>query len=447
MLTPEETETLTQVGPDSPMGAVLRRYWYPAFLLSDLPEPDCPPIGVRVLGEDFVAFRASDGTLGFLDELCCHRGASLTYGRVEDGGIRCLYHAWKFDADGKVMEAPNCADLRIVDRITQGSYPVRAAGGLGWVYIGPKGTEPPFPNFPWMAFPEEEMTVNESLLDANWVQIQEGSLDSSHLGLLHLDTVMGMRPEPRDVGSLHFDGVPWTEGGYGNSVGRGDGMPGGDNAPPVYAQDTPFGFHYAAVRRYPDDPTKKYVRLTALAFPYCAHIGGGNGCVIVVPRDDDTCSFIGVHRRRPGDSAPAKPADPAAVHSESRVGRYPSEERRFEIPPQNRAAMRVMKSFAGFPGGNRPQDAAVQGVGLRRKTYSRFNEHLMPSDTAIARFRHLLTESLRRMRSGEEPLALGVGYDFSKIGGFSGMTSIDSTWCDLVPENGAPDGPLPVYPD
>lgn len=444
MLTQEETEVLCRVGPGSPMGEVLRRYWFPAFLLSDLPEPDCPPIGVTVLGEDFVAFKDSDGRLGFLDELCCHRGASLTYGRVEEGGIRCLYHAWKFDVDGKILETPNCADPRLKERFTHGSYPVRAAGGLGWVYLGAPGTEPPFPNFPWMQFPEEEMSVTESLLDCNWVQIQEGSIDSSHLGLLHLDTVVGMRPGPRKVGSLDFEGVPWVEGGYGNSLFRGDGMPTDDNAPPVYAQDTPFGFQYAAVRRSAD-PSQKYVRLTALAMPYTAHIGSSNGAVIVVPRDDESCSFIGVHRGPPGSSPPPKPDTPA--HPETREVRFPSDARRFQVPPQHRAAMLQRKSFAGFPGGNRPQDAAVQGVNAKRKIYSRANEHLVAADTAIARFRHLLLESLRRVEAGQDPLGLGEGYDFSKIQGFSGMTSIDSTWRDLAPGNGGADGPLPVQPD
>jgi nitrite reductase/ring-hydroxylating ferredoxin subunit len=442
MLTSQQNDILCKVGPDAPMGQVLRRYWTPAFLLSDLPGPDCPPIGVTVLGEDFVAFRDSSGRLGFLDELCCHRGAPLSYGRVEEGGIRCLYHGWKYDTEGRILEAPNCENPFVLERVRQGSYPVREAGGLGWVYLGPREEEPPFPHFPWMDHPAEEFSVSEAVLDCNWVQIQEGSLDSSHLGLLHLDTVVGMRPGPRWVGSLYFDGVPWEEGGYGDSVLSGDGMPTKDNAPAIHVADTPFGFQYAAVRRMDDDPARKYVRITALAFPYAAHIGGSAGAVIVVPRDDETCSFIGAFGggrtrvRRP-------PAEPTPAQAEVREIRYPQDARYYRVPPQNRAAMAARRSFAGFPGGNRPQDSAVQGANAKRRTYTRATEHLVPADAACLRFRRLLLESLERVEAGQQPLGLGEGYDFRAIQGYSGAADVDAGWEDLVPGN-ACQGPLPI---
>jgi len=135
MLTAEENEALCRVGPGTPMGKVLRRYWTPAFQAADLPGPDCPPVRVTVLGENFVAFRDSGGRLGFLDELCCHRGASLVLGRVEEGGIRCLYHGWKYAADGTILETPNLAAPAFRERVRHGAYPVREAGGLGWVYL------------------------------------------------------------------------------------------------------------------------------------------------------------------------------------------------------------------------------------------------------------------------------------------------------------------------
>ena len=149
MLTAEENEVLCRVGPGTPMGTVLRRYWTPAFQLGDLPAPDCPPVRVTILGENFVAFRDTAGRLGFLDELCSHRGASLALGRVEDCGIRCLYHGWKYAVDGTIMETPNLAAPTFRERVKHGAYPVREAGGLAWVYLGPPGTEPPFPAFAW----------------------------------------------------------------------------------------------------------------------------------------------------------------------------------------------------------------------------------------------------------------------------------------------------------
>jgi phthalate 4,5-dioxygenase len=441
-LTREDNDLLTRVGPETTMGKVLRRYWTPAFLLSDIPTPDCPPIGVTILDEDFVAFRDSSGNVGFLDELCCHRNASLTYGRVEEGGLRCLYHAWKFATDGTIMEAPNCDSMGMLRQVKQGSYPVREAGGLGWVYLGPPELEPPFPTFPWMSS-DSSYDVSEAVLDCNWVQLQEGSLDSSHLGLLHLDTVAGMRPGPRMVGSLYMSGEPWVEGGYGDSLVRGDGMPNtDDNNPPIYVEETPFGFQYAAVRRT-HDATTKYVRITAMAMPYTAHIGGlATGAIIIVPRTDTTSSFISARRISEGVERKVTPEDEAAP-SETREYRFPQDGRKYTLPPQNRAAMASKKSFAGFPGGNRPQDAAVQGVNSRNPIFPRSTEHLVAADMAVLRFRSILFENAVRLEAGEPLVGLGEGYDFTQLQQHSGTVDVDAGWEDLVPGNGVK-GPLPV---
>src|ERR1700744_5196292 len=160
MLTAEENEVLCRVGPGTPMGTVLRRYWTPAFQLGDLPAPDCPPVRVTILGENFVAFRDTSGRLGFLDELCCHRGASLALGRVEDCGIRCLYHGWKYAVDGTIMETPNLPTPTFRERVKHGAYPVREAGGVAGVYLGPPGAEPPFPAFGWASAPADEIVVS-----------------------------------------------------------------------------------------------------------------------------------------------------------------------------------------------------------------------------------------------------------------------------------------------
>src|SRR5580698_6383454 len=145
MLTAEENEVLCRVGPGTPMGTVLRRYWTPAFQLGDLPAPDCPPVRVTILGENFVAFRDTAGRLGFLDELCCHRGASLAFGRVEECGIRCLYHGWKYAVDGTILETPNMADSRYRQAIKAPAYPVCEVGDVVWAYLGPPELIPPEP--------------------------------------------------------------------------------------------------------------------------------------------------------------------------------------------------------------------------------------------------------------------------------------------------------------
>jgi len=426
MLTQEENERLCQVGPDTPMGRVLRRYWTPAFQLGDLPGPDCPPIQVTLLGESFVAFRDTNGRLGFLDELCLHRGASLALGRVEDCGIRCLYHGWKYAVDGTILETPNFPGSTFKDRVKQGSYPVRESGGLGWAYLGPPGTEPPFPHFRWASAPAPEIAISEMILDCNWMQVQEGSIDSSHVGILHLDTLAVTDAGPRTVGSFEFAGEPWDTGISAPPRRLGIGWPSQDNGPKIEVEYTPFGFHYAALRDA-NEAGKQYVRVTAFVMPFTAFIAGTNGSVIVVPRDDTSCSlYLAAVVPRGAGAGMNRGIDPAVWGPER--GR-----RRVRIPAQDREAMASGRSFAGFRGGNRIQDAAVQ---MSEGTiYDRRKEHLVPADLAIIRMRRLLTDSIRLVEEGKQPLGLGEGYDFSNISGASAVIDAGARWQDLVPGN------------
>jgi phenylpropionate dioxygenase-like ring-hydroxylating dioxygenase large terminal subunit len=410
------------------MGEVLRRYWTPAFQLTDLPEPDCPPIRATVLGEDFVAFRDTNGRIGLLDERCCHRGASLVLGRVEHCGIRCLYHGWKYAVDGTILETPNLATSTFRDRVKHGAYPVREAGGLGWVYLGPPGTEPSFPAFAWADASPDELMISEMIMDCNWMQVLEGSIDSSHVAILHLDTLATMGSGPRSVGSFDFAGEPWD---LDMQVPTGgSGWPSQDNAPRIEVENTPFGFHYAAIRDVDEDPGKRFVRVTAFVMPYTAFIGGSSGAVIVLPRDDHTCSSIGVFRLPP-DAVRAGVARRARKGVDPAVWGPEPGNRRLRLPPQDRKAMAEGKSFAGFRGGNRVQDAAVQMSS--GQLYDRATEHLVPADLAIIRLRRVLADSVRRLEAGEQPLGLGEGCDFSQIKAASQVIDADSAWQDMVP--------------
>ena len=430
MLTPEENEALCRVGPGTPMGTLLRRYWTPAFQLGDLPEPDCPPIKVTVLGEDFVAFRDTEGRVGFLDELCCHRGASLVLGRVEDCGLRCLYHGWKYAVDGTIMETPNMATSTFKDRVKHGSYPVVEAGGLGWVYLGPPGTEPPFPAFHWSDADADELAVSEIIMGCNWMQVQEGSIDSSHVGILHLDTLATMGAGPRSVGTYDFAGEPWDHD-MPTPPKSGTPWPSHDNAPKIEVEDTPFGFHYAALRTSMEDPDSQYVRITAFVMPYTAFVGSSNGAVIVVPRDDYSCSSFGVFRVPKGSGGAAAVRNRAGVDRD--VWGPEPENRRLRLPPQDREAMKAGLSFAGFRGGNRVQDGAVQmSEGI---LYDRATEHLVPADLAIIRLRRILADSIRLMEEGKPPLGLGEGFDFAQVKGATGTIDATARWQELVPGN------------
>src|SRR5579871_1601223 len=162
MLSKEENALLCQTSAGTPMGDLMRRYWMPALLAEELPEPDCTPVRVRLLGEDLVAFRDSAGRVGIIDELCAHRCASLAYGRNEEGGLRCIYHGWKFDVHGRILETPpEPPESTFRDRIKLTAYPTREAADVIWVYMGPPELMPAFPVWEWMQAPAEQRSVSK----------------------------------------------------------------------------------------------------------------------------------------------------------------------------------------------------------------------------------------------------------------------------------------------
>ena len=143
MLTRAENKLVTEVGPGTPLGEVMRRYWLPACLSEEIPKPDCAPIRVKLLGEELVAFRSSDGRIGLIEEYCPHRLASMFLGRNEENGLRCVYHGWKFDVDGNCTDMPNDpAESRFKEKVAIKSYPTVELGGVVWAYLGPKEKMP-----------------------------------------------------------------------------------------------------------------------------------------------------------------------------------------------------------------------------------------------------------------------------------------------------------------
>ena len=221
---------------------------------------------MRLLGEDFVAFRDTNGDVGFLDELCTHRGASLALGRVEDCGLRCLYHGWKFGVDGAIQDTPNIREPTIKEKLKAPACPVREAAGFIWVYIGPRDKQPPLPNYPFMALDQSHLANFRVVCNVNWVQVLEGGLDSSHLAFLHANSI---RRRQRDFVST-------------------------DYAPTLEIENTDFGFHYAAIRDIDDDATRKWVRVHGFSMPTATMIPENNGGYHInfhVPLDDTHVAF------------------------------------------------------------------------------------------------------------------------------------------------------------
>lgn len=186
MLSKSDNELITRIGPGTTMGEVFRYYWIPAFLSEELPTPDCPPIRVRLLGADLVAFRDSEGRVGLLGEHCAHRRASLFFGRNEECGLRCAYHGWKYDIHGNVLDTPaESPRTKLKERIRHPAYPCVEASGAVFTYMGPKDRQPPFPAFEWLTVPPDHVRVTKFLLDCNYLQALEGDCDTAHVPFLH----------------------------------------------------------------------------------------------------------------------------------------------------------------------------------------------------------------------------------------------------------------------
>src|SRR5207253_3303211 len=182
MLARADNELLTRVGPGTPMGNLLRCFWQPFALASELPGADCDPLRVRLLGEDLVAFRDTNAAVGLVQNNCPHRGASLFFGRNEESGLRCVYHGWKFDTSGACVDVPGePAESDLRSRVRALTYPVREHGGVLWAYLGPAQDIPRLPELEWTHVPASQRYVSKRIQSCNYLQNVEGEVDSSHV--------------------------------------------------------------------------------------------------------------------------------------------------------------------------------------------------------------------------------------------------------------------------
>jgi len=409
MLSREANERLCRVGPGTPMGNVLRRYWTPVCTSAQLPRPDCDPLLARLMGQNFVVFRDTLGRVGVLDELCMHRGASLALGRVEDCGIRCIYHGWKFGVDGAVLDVMNSPDERLKQRLKAPAYPVREAGGLVWTYIGPKDLEPPFPNHAFMDLPPENRVVMRVDTNANWVQALEGGLDSSHVGILHSNAAR-----------------PGWNGGPGRQVGSL-----ADTIPRFEVEDTSFGYHYAAIRQSPDGAPDNarivpFIMPSGRIIPDIAQTGNAT-IVLEVPIDDEnTATFSVRYGQRPIERVSRVREtgfDDAEFYSEEDCKFRFS---RNDFAKQKRAEMDT--SWSGFRGIALEDAVIVTSMG---PIYDRSLEHLVAADVAVVHFRRRLFEQADRVERGEAPI--GVDIDYRTVTAIDAPMPAADHWRTLVP--------------
>src|SRR5687767_9930565 len=180
MLNKEDNQLLTRVGPGTPMGKLLREYWLPAMMSAELPSPDCPPVRIRLLCENLIAFRTTSGSVGVVANACPHRGASLFFGRNEEEGLRCVYHGWKFDTEGNCVDMPSePAESNFKNKVRALSYPTRERAGMIWVYMGPRSEPPPLPEINANMVPEGHYHIGVYSSECNWMQSLEGDFDTS----------------------------------------------------------------------------------------------------------------------------------------------------------------------------------------------------------------------------------------------------------------------------
>ena len=378
MLSREDNEMLCRVGRGTPGGTLMRRYWHPVCTSAQLPGPDCTPLRVRLLGENYVAFRDSAGKVGFLEELCMHRGASLALGRVEEGGIRCLYHGWKFSASGEVMETPNHADPKYAARMKAPAFPVREQGGIVWAYVGPQDQVPAFSRYAFMDAEPSHRVVLRINVACNYLQLVEGGEDSSHVGVLHTNMA---RPGWKDD---EFTPNP--------DVVNPAALASNDLEPVLKIENTAFGFHYVALRKT-DDPKVRNARVVPFIVPYGRIIPAPAFLftVLEVPEDDThTSTFIVVH-----GNAPVTEDKIIELLGLNDPKYYDRKNCTFTASwqdtfGQNRELMK--ENWTGLRGVE-VEDATI---GLSQgPLYDRSREHLVPADQAVVRVRRVLMDAVK----------------------------------------------------
>jgi nitrite reductase/ring-hydroxylating ferredoxin subunit len=382
MLSVEENELVSRVGPGTPMGHLMRQYWLPAMVSSELPTPDSDPVRVMLLGEQLIAFRDTNGRVGLLQNHCPHRGASLFFGRNEECGIRCVYHGWKFDADGACVDMPNePAESDFKDRVRAVAYPTRERGGVVWAYLGPRATPPPLPDLEPNMRTDRQLTVRVTQQNCNWLQVLEGDIDTVHAGFLH-------------GGSYRIEDMP--QGTFRDYMYR-------DRTCKFEVVDTEGGALYGAYRDGP--PGQDYWRLAQFLFPVYdmpapGLLGYKISCICRVPMDDEhTLSFF-MNAHPAGaklgvDRFGGNPTKPNTTDWFGRFRTVAGPDNDFMIDREIQRRNEGHAGYSGIPGGAAMQDAAV--TWSMGPIYKRQAERLGTTDVMIIRVRRRLIAAARAL--------------------------------------------------
>jgi len=435
MLTREDNDILIHVGPGTVMGNLLRRYWTPALLSQELPEPDCTPVRVRLLGEDLVAFRDTAGKVGLLDVNCPHRGTSLFFGRNEEEGLRCVYHGWKFDTAGQCIDMPSePPDSNFKSKLKTTAYPTHESGGVVWTYMGPPETMTGFRDFGTENLPREQWRATKFLQPMNWMLAMEGILDTTHPSWLHMwGGAKDLEDDGSDAPGVYNSGrAQWRFWAY-------------DRAPRVEIIDTWHGYRAVGLRQTPNGNT--HARLYQYTIPYTGGPGGGGW---VVPIDDElthTYQFATVDTEIKDQMVIGETSDGSGfMGGNGRIGNV-VRRRGLAIPEWpydedgqvrnkandwliDREAQKNGTIYTGIRGSFNNQDIMATQTAFNDRT----KEHLGTLDRKIILMRRTLLNAAKNLARGIEPPATDPSLPYDKIGSPDKVLSPGEDWTVLGSE-------------
>jgi phthalate 4,5-dioxygenase len=417
MMTIQENDLLCRVEGAAPMGQLMRRHWIPVCLAEEVAEADGTPVHAKVLGEDLVVFRDSSGSVGVLDEHCPHRRASLVMGRNEEGGLRCLYHGWKVDVKGNVLEmASEPASSGLCSKVKHTAYPAHEWGGFVWAYMGPSDSMSAFEPPAFAPTAQTRVSIVKVQVPCNWAQILEGAIDSAHSSSLHSTDM-----PPARVDAAMATGTVWPR-------------PSTDKAPRLQLQQTSFGFRYAAIRRpIANSATHDYVRVTLFQAPFSVHIPPNNMynlSILHIPQDDRNTYFYFIAWSDTG----------AGIDQESwrkfcgaQVGvdldwKYRKSRNRDNNYLQDRQAMKL-GDFTGIRGIPMQDMAMWETMG---DIADRTRERLGASDLAIVEFRRIMVEAVRQFAAGKAAIGTSAPrVAHAMLRSFEGIVAKSIDWRTL----------------
>ncbi len=361
MLSDVDNELLCRVGPGTPMGNLMSQYWMPAIRSDELPSPDCPPVRIRLLGENLIGYRTTSGEAGLIQSACHHRGASLFFGRNEEEGLRCVYHGWKFDVTGACVDMPSePAESNFRSKVKATAYPTQERKGIIWAYMGPRETPPPLPDIEANILAEGPHQISVLLRECNWMQGLEGEMDTVHAAFLHGGANRLEDQEPGSFTYYHYR----------------------DRSAKFATVDTEYGEINGAYR--PAEPDTYYWRVTQILFPFYHMIPGGTmgeGIKIgaYVPMDDEHHLHWEIGTLYPGQPLTGQRGATGAMRGLPTSGdlsvplgtrrlpntsdwfcRFRSDQNLANDYLIDREAQRSWQSYTGIAGG-RIQDCAVTG--------------------------------------------------------------------------------------